>query len=153
MCGAQGDTRGLVRFECFLPSGCAQTPTVPRLETRKAKFGQRCRKIVAARFGEFEKCGSHDGADGMATNVLRSRIAAAVSIESGHWTPRTDFKRLAKHVAGRTPWFSVSPVVPQHLIPQRFHSEAFLNDQQSDDDIPHATQYAAKIGIAVHSFN
>jgi len=110
----------MVCLERFLPTGCAKAPAIAGLKARKAKLGQRRRKIVAARFGEFEKSRGHQRADRVATNVLTTSVAAAVPIETRHRFDRTDFKRLAKHVSGRTPWFSTSPVVPQHRNPSAF---------------------------------
>jgi hypothetical protein len=49
-----------------------QAPTVAGFQSLKPAFGDRGRKIVAARFGKFEKCGGHDGADGVAHALCRS---------------------------------------------------------------------------------
>src|SRR4051812_37513245 len=53
----QHHARGSPRFERFLPARRAQAPAVTGLQTWKTEIGHRRRKIVAARFGKFEKLG------------------------------------------------------------------------------------------------
>ena len=83
--GAQDHARRLAGFECFLPTGCTEAPTVAGLQASKADFRYRCRKIVAARLGKLKKRGGHDGADYVATDVLLPGVAATVSKKSRHW--------------------------------------------------------------------
>jgi hypothetical protein len=53
----------------------------------------------------------------MASNVLSAFVAAAVAIEARHGLKRTDFQRLAEHVAGwRRSFASVASVVSEHDI-------------------------------------
>src|SRR6266571_1318278 len=92
--GAQHHTGRLARVECFLPTGCAQAPTVSGFEPAKAELRHRCRKIVAAGFGKLEKGSGHDGANRVAADVLPPRVAAAVAKEPRHWFDRADFERL-----------------------------------------------------------
>ena len=79
---ARKTTRGAAGFECFLPTGCTQAPTVAGLQASKADFRYRCRKIIAARFGKLEKRGGYDSADRVATEVLSPSVAAAISKKS-----------------------------------------------------------------------
>ena len=46
--GAQDHTRRVASLECFLPARGTEAPTVAWVQAWKAKFGYRCRKIVAA---------------------------------------------------------------------------------------------------------
>ncbi len=87
-------------LERFLPTGCTQAPTVAGFQAAKAKFRHRSRKIIAAGFGELEKRDGHDDACSVATDVLGSSVAAAVSKEPRHWVHRTDFQAVAEHIAG-----------------------------------------------------
>ena len=80
MGGTQDHAGRLVRLECFLPPGCTKAPTVTGLVAWKAEFRYRCRKVVATRFGKFEKRGSHHGADRVATNILPPLLSHAAKI-------------------------------------------------------------------------
>ena len=78
---------------------------------------QRHRKIIAARFGKFQKRRSHDGTDRMTTHVLSPGVAAAVPIKSCHRCDGANFKHLAEYIAGGfQPTFSTSSVIPQHCL-------------------------------------
>ena len=83
--GAQDYAGRRAGFECFLPTGRTEAPTVAGLQASKAYFRYRCRKILAARFGNLEKRRGHDGADRVATNVLSPSVAAAVSKKNPSW--------------------------------------------------------------------
>src|SRR5262249_16723913 len=127
--GAQNYTGRLACFECLLPTGCTQTPTVAGLQAWKTELRHWCRKIVAARLGKVEKRGSHHGADRVATNILLSSIAAPVPIKPRHGGNGANIERVAKHVAGCTaPTASIATVVPQHcrllLAPGPGHNPA-----------------------------
>jgi hypothetical protein len=91
--------------------------SVTRFQTRKAKLGLRRRKIIAARSGKLEKCGSHHGADRMTAQALSTGVAATVPVKTRHRLDRADFKRLAEYIAGGLPsTFSTSSVISQHLL-------------------------------------
>src|SRR5580698_1493088 len=70
MCSTQHHARRASRLQSFLPPGCAQTPAITGLESRKSEFRDRRREIIAAGFRILEKSGRHDGASGMAADVL-----------------------------------------------------------------------------------
>jgi hypothetical protein len=55
----------------------------------------RHRKIIAAGFGKLEELSSHDGADGMTTDVFSTRIAASVSEEPRQGLRRAVFESVA----------------------------------------------------------
>ena len=113
--GTQDHTRRVACLECFLPSRGTEAPTVTWVQAWKAGCGNWCRKIVATRFGEFEKRRSHNGADRVTASVLSPGVAAAIPIKSRHGFDRTDIKRLAEHISRATPpTASVTPIVPQH---------------------------------------
>ena len=82
--GAQDHAGCLAGFKCFLPTGCAEAPTVAGFQAAKAEFRHRRRKIVATGFGKREKLGGHDGADGVAADILSRSVAAAVPKEARH---------------------------------------------------------------------
>lgn len=128
--GTHDDPGRLVCLESLLPAGCAQAPAIARFEAGKTESGQRRRKIIAARFGEFEKRGSHDGADRVTTHIFWSGIAATVPVKTRHRFYRTDFKRLAKDVAGCAPrTLATTSVVSQHRVPQSSSSGQTKPDQ------------------------
>src|SRR6516225_4545317 len=85
----------VTRLERFLPTGRAQAPAVTGHQAGKAELWHRRRKIVAAGFGKLEKLRSHDGADGVTSDVFSTRIAAAVSEEPCHWLHRAVFESVA----------------------------------------------------------
>jgi hypothetical protein len=111
--GAQNYTRRLACLERFLPPRSTEAPTVTWVQSWKAECGNWCRKIIAARFGKFEKRGSHNGTDCVTANVLSAGVAATIPIKSCHGFDRADIKRLAEHVSGGAPLAtSVAPIVP-----------------------------------------
>ena len=115
--GAQDHAGRLAGLKGFLPTRCAEAPTVAGFEAAKADFRRRCRKIVAAGFGKFEKRLGHDGADRVAADVLWPGVAAAVAKEARHRAYRTDFEPSTEHVAGcARPAASIAAVVSQHLL-------------------------------------
>ena len=79
--GAQNYAACLAGFECFLPTGRTEAPTVAGLQASKAYFRYRCRKIVAARFGKLEKRGSHDGAENRCTRTHCAAVGSRVRHE------------------------------------------------------------------------
>ena len=63
MRGAQDHARRVACLKGFLPARSTEAPTVTWVQAWKAECGNWCRKIVAARFGEFEKRRRHNSAD------------------------------------------------------------------------------------------
>src|SRR5262245_35858509 len=96
---AQHHARRLPGLECLLPAGSAQAPAVACLQSGKPIIRHRRRKIVAARFGEFQELVRHHRTNGMAADFLFGSIAAAVAEESGHRLDRTFLKLAAEDVA------------------------------------------------------
>src|SRR5262249_19891381 len=103
MRGAQDDARRLAGLESFLPTGCAEAPTVAGLEAAKAEFRHRRRKVVAAGSRKLEKPRGHDGADRVAADVLSPRIAAAVAKEPRHGIYRAHFQPITDHISRPVP--------------------------------------------------
>jgi hypothetical protein len=113
--GAQDHAGSLAGLKRFLPPRGAEAPTVAGFQAAKAELRHRGQKIVAAGFGKREKLGGHDGADRVATDVLSSGVAAAVSKEAGHGVYRAEFKPVTEHVTGGVPpTGAITAVVPQH---------------------------------------
>ena len=111
----------LARLEGFLPPRCAEAPPVDGLETAKAEFRRRCRKIVTAGFGKFQKRIGHDGANRVAADILSPGVAATVAKEARHRAYRTNFEPSTEHVARcARPAASIAAVVSQHLLVDLF---------------------------------
>src|ERR1700677_4502768 len=98
MSSTQNHAGCLVRLECLLPARSTQAPAVTGLQTWKAEFWHRRRKIIATRFRKIEKGGSHNNAHCVTSSVLSPGIATAIPIEPCHGFERADFQRLPKHV-------------------------------------------------------
>ncbi len=115
MSSPQDHAGRLARLKCFPPTWCTQTPPVAGPQTGKAEFWHRRRKIIAAGFGKFEKCGGHDGTDGVTTDVLSAGVAAAVSKKSRHRFQRADFQPVTEDIAGCVrPAAALPAIIPQH---------------------------------------
>ena len=82
--GAQDHAGSLAGLKRFLPTGCTEAPPVAGFQAAKAELRHRRRKIVATGFGKREKLGGHDGADGVAADILSRSVAAAVPKEARH---------------------------------------------------------------------
>jgi hypothetical protein len=93
--GPQDHAGRLARLERFLPARRTQTPAVSRSQAGKAELWHRRRKIIAAGFGKLEELSSHDGADGVTTDVFSARIAASVSEEPRQGLHRAVFESVA----------------------------------------------------------
>ena len=118
MCSPQDHAGRLVRLERFLPAFRTQAPAVAGPQAGKAELWHRRRKIIAAGLGKLEELSSHDGADGMTTNVFSTRIAASVSEEPRQGLHRAVFESVAQDIPGRFwPTPSVPAVIPQHHRP------------------------------------
>src|ERR1700720_1106036 len=100
MCSAQDHARRSPRLECFLPTRCAQTPAIAGLKSRKAEFRDRGREIIAAGLRILKKSSGHDGAHGVAADILAVGVATAVAKKSGHRAQGADFESIAQHVLG-----------------------------------------------------
>jgi len=95
VCSPQDHAGRLVRLERFLPAFRTQAPAVAGPQAGKAELWHRRRKIIAAGFGKLEELSSHDGADGMTTDVFSTRIAASVSEEPRQGLHRAVFESVA----------------------------------------------------------
>lgn len=115
--GPQDYTRGLTRFERFLPAGCTEAPPIARPQAAKTEFRSRCRKIIATRLGKLEKRGSHDGADRVTAEVLSTGVAAAVSKKARHRLYRANFETITEHITGAAPFTTpMTTVFPPHCL-------------------------------------
>lgn len=85
------------------PAAGADTPAVSGLEAGKAILRQRRGEVVAEGFGGIEKGLVDDAADGVDSEILWARVAAAGAVKAGHRLAATGGERLAKDVsAGRS---------------------------------------------------
>src|SRR6202453_2573818 len=100
MCSAQHHARRMPCLQRFLPARCAQTPPITGLQSRKAEVRNRRREIIAAGLRKLKKTRGHDGAHGVAADVLAAGIAAAVAKETRHRAQGADFESIAEHVLG-----------------------------------------------------
>jgi hypothetical protein len=100
MCSAQHHARRAPRLQRFLPPRRAQTPAITRLQSRKAEFRDRRREIVAAGLRILKKSRGHDGAHGVAADILAAGVAATVAKKTRHRAQGADFESIAEHVLG-----------------------------------------------------
>src|SRR5580692_12477796 len=100
MRSAQDHARRTPRLQRFPPPRCAQTPSIVRLESRKAEFRNRRREIIAAGLRILKKSRGHDGAHGVAADVLAAGVAASVAKKTRHRAQGADFESIAEHVLG-----------------------------------------------------
>ena len=100
MCSAQHHARRVPCLQRFLPSRCAQAPAITGLQSRKAEFRDRRREIIAAGLRIFKKSRGHDGAHGVAADVLAAGVAASIAKKTRHRAQGADFESIAQHVLG-----------------------------------------------------
>src|SRR5277367_6379940 len=134
MCSAQDHARRTPRLQRFLPSRCAQTPAITGLKSWKAEFRDRRREIIAAGLRILKKSRGHDGAHGVAADVLAAGVAAAVAKETGHRAQRADFESIAEHVLGV---FAPAAAALASVISQHRHSLHRRSLPASKISIPH----------------
>src|SRR5258708_3691471 len=103
MRSAQDHARRTPRLQRFLPPRCAETPAITGLQSRKAEFRDRSREIIAAGLRILKKSRGHDGAHGVAADVLAAGVAAAVPKKARHRAQGADFESIAQHVVGLVP--------------------------------------------------
>jgi len=115
MRSAQDHARRIPRLQRFLPPRCAQTPAITRLQPRKAEFRDGRGEIIAAGLRIRKKFPGHDGAHGVAADVLAAGVAAAVAKKTRHRAQGADFKSIAEHVLGLiAPAATLASVLSQH---------------------------------------
>src|SRR5271155_285811 len=100
MCSAQHHARCTPRLQCFLPPWCAQTPAIAGLQSRKTEFRDRRGEIIAAGLRILKKSRRHDGAHGVAADVLAAGVATSVAEKTRHRAQGADFESIAEHVLG-----------------------------------------------------
>src|SRR3984885_1749124 len=100
MCSAKDPARRPPRLQRFLPARCAQTPAIAGLQSRKAEFRNRRREIITAGLRILKKSRGHDGANGVAVDVVAAGVAATVAKKTRHRAQGADFESIAQHVLG-----------------------------------------------------
>src|SRR5947209_20541411 len=83
MRGFQTNRRDDTGIEGVLPQIDTNAPVIAGLEARKTKFGMRRAQVVTDRTLMPEKLLGHFDADRVLADVVRTRIALAVTIEAG----------------------------------------------------------------------
>src|SRR5271167_173194 len=100
MRSTQNHARRTPCLQRLLPARCAKTPAISGLQSRKAEFRDRSRKIIAVGLRKLKKTRGHDRANGVAGDVIAAGVAATVAKETGHWAQGADFESIAEHVLG-----------------------------------------------------
>src|ERR1700676_382588 len=100
MRSAQDHARRTACLQRLLPPRCAQTPAITGLKSRKAEFRDRRREIIAAGLRILKKSRGHDGAHGVAADVLAAGVAASVAKKTRLRAQGADFESIAYHVLG-----------------------------------------------------
>lgn len=99
MGGSEYDGRCRTGFVGFLPTLRAHAPPVARTQTAEPIRGA-CRAQVVARLSLLgEELAGDDHAHGVVAEILRSCVAAAVSVEAGQRLGAADFQLAAEYVA------------------------------------------------------
>lgn len=86
------------RRQRFLPAAGTQAPAVAGLETGKPERRHRRGQVIAARLGERQELVRHHRTDGVLASIVRTCIAAAVTVEAGDRIIATGFQGLPQHV-------------------------------------------------------
>ena len=99
MGGGQHDGRGDTVLVGVQPAHRDHAPAVAGLQTGEIVFRARGAQVIADGSLMLEEFRGHDGADGMATQILRTGATAAVAVEAGQWIGAALFQRPPKHVS------------------------------------------------------
>lgn len=109
MTGRQHNVRCDSGLQCFLPPLHAQTPSVPRFESRKAIFAAGGSEVISAFPRKRKELIGHHGADGVQTDIAGAGFTISVPIKSGHWRSAAAFERSAQYIG----WHgSIQPCIP-----------------------------------------
>jgi hypothetical protein len=95
---SENNLRSMPGIERFLPPRCAEAPFVAGLQAGEAKLQIGSRQIVTSRFREGQEFSRQDNADCVRPDVLRTRVAAAISEKAGHGRCAADCQLAAEHV-------------------------------------------------------
>ena len=93
---AENDGRRDTGLERLSPAICTETPAIARLKTWKAEFRPRRDEIVTAGSRVGQKFRRHFCANNMPSDILRSRRAAAIPVETRHWIERARCQGFSK---------------------------------------------------------
>jgi hypothetical protein len=151
MCSSQDHARRTPSLQRLLPPRCAQTPAITGLQSRKAELGNLRREIIAAGLRILKKSRGHEGAHGVAADVLAVGIAASVAKKTRHRAQGADFESITQsswaRYAGRhrpcqrhlsTSGFSASSIPMIKLSNFSIPSNSFLRSVPGANAYPNA---------------
>ncbi len=98
MRGGKNDRRRNSRFVSLEPTRCTYTPTVTRLESGKVVFRTGRHKVIPGQDAELKKFARHFRANCVASKVLLTCMAGAITKKSGHRVLRAGTQRTAQHI-------------------------------------------------------
>ena len=98
VCCREHDRRRDAGIERLAPASGAETPAIAGLQTGKTDFRLRRGQIVATFRGEHEEFGGHARADDVQTEVVRTRVTAAVAEKAGARFDRAGLESAAQDV-------------------------------------------------------
>ena len=99
MGGGKHNRRGAAVVVGSQPVDGGDAPAVSRHEAGETVLRHRLREVVADGALVLQELGGHDGADGVQSDVLGTRRAAAVTVEAGERIVAARFKRATQRVA------------------------------------------------------
>lgn len=86
--------------ESLLPAGRTQAPTVAGHEARETVLEPRCREVVSHAGRKTQEVVRHLGTDDVPAQILRTGVAACISIEAGQRLDRTWHELRSENVLG-----------------------------------------------------
>ena len=86
-------------FKCLFPPLHTQAPTVPRSDAQKLILGNRRAEVVANCARELQKLGAGFDTDQVQPHILRTGVAAAISIKPCEGIKRTGLQRSSQDIA------------------------------------------------------
>lgn len=92
------DRRSNAAPQRITPARYANTPAISGIESRKSPLRMGRNEIVPVEHREIEKIASHDNANGVQTDVLRTGVAEPVAIKSCYGIAATAFEFGAENV-------------------------------------------------------
>ena len=80
------------------PAGRAYTPTIARLQAGESKLRHGRGKIVAQARGHSKKLLRHNAANSVQAKIVRSGVAATITIKASHGLATAGFQRLPEDI-------------------------------------------------------
>ena len=86
-------------FKCLFPPLHTQAPAVPRSDTWKLILGNRRAEVITDGARELQKLGAGFDTDQVQPHILRTGVAAAISIKLCEGIKRTGLQRSSQDIA------------------------------------------------------